>query len=88
MEGGLKEEREVQIAETTSRFSQIGSTGEEFGRRVSQVTLMDLLTPAVQETMGPKLLERMGWKEGQAIGSVRRRPGRPADSQQAFIRPG
>ena len=72
-EEDLKEAAEAQIVETTSGFSGIGSTEEELGRRVRQVTLMDLLTPAVQDTMGAKLLKRMGWKEGQGIGPKVRR---------------
>lgn len=70
----LKEAAEAQKVETASGFSGIGSTEEELGRRVRQVTLMDLLTPAVQDTMGAKLLKKMGWKEGQGVGpKVRRR---------------
>jgi len=66
--GGLKEATEIQIAERASGFSRIGSTEKELGPGVSQVTLMDLPAPAVQDTMCAELLKRMGWKEDQAIG--------------------
>ncbi|RPB03179.1 DUF1604-domain-containing protein [Choiromyces venosus 120613-1] len=72
-EEDLKEAAEAQIVETASGFSGIGSTEEELGWKVRQVTLMDLLTPAVQDTMGAKLLKKMGWKEGQGIGPKVRR---------------
>ncbi|CAZ82141.1 unnamed protein product [Tuber melanosporum] len=72
-EEDLKEAAEAQVVETASGFSGIGSTEEELGRRARQVTLMDLLTPAVQDTMGAKLLKKMGWKEGQGIGPKVRR---------------
>jgi len=68
-EGGLNEATKVQNVETTTGFSGTGSTEEELGRRVRQVTLLGLPTPAVQDTMDAKLLKRVGWKEGQGIGS-------------------
>jgi len=70
-EGDLNEATEVQNVETTTGFSGIGSTEEELGRRVRQVTPLGLPTPgpAVQDTIGAKLLKRVGWKEGQVIGS-------------------
>ena len=73
-EGDLKEATEVQIVERTSGFSGIGSTQGELGLGVEQVTVMDLSTPAVQDTMGAKLLKRMRWREGQGIGpNIRRK---------------
>ncbi|CUS08697.1 unnamed protein product [Tuber aestivum] len=72
-EEDLKEAAEAQTVETASGFSGIGSTEEELGRSVRRVTLMDLLMPAVQDTMGAGLLKKMGWKEGQGIGPKVRR---------------
>lgn len=64
----LTEAEEARKIETNSNFSGLGSAEDELARRGKQITLMDLLTPAVQDTMGVKLLKKMGWKEGQGIG--------------------
>lgn len=64
---------EAQRIETNQKFSRLGSTEDELVRRGKQTTLMDLLTPAVQDTVGVKLLKKMGWKEGQGVGPKVRR---------------
>lgn len=64
----LTEAEEAKKIETNSNFSGLGSAEDDLERRGKQITLMDLLTPAVQNTMGVKLLKKMGWKEGQGIG--------------------
>lgn len=64
----LAEAEEARKIETNSNFAGLGSVEDELARRGKQITLMDLLTPAVQDTMGVKLLKKMGWKEGQGVG--------------------
>ncbi|KAI5839987.1 hypothetical protein DFP73DRAFT_559760 [Morchella snyderi] len=75
----LAEAAEAQKLETNISFTGLGSTGDELVRRGKQITLIDLLTPAVQDTMGVKLLKRMGWKEGQGIGPKVRRKAQISD---------
>ena len=58
--------------ETSSDFIGFGSTADELTRR-AKLTVMDLLKPPPDETMGVKLLKKMGWKEGQGIGPKVRR---------------
>lgn len=64
----LAEAEEAKKIETNNNFSGLGSMEDELAQRGKQTTLMDLLTPAVQDTMGVKLLKKMGWKEGQGVG--------------------
>lgn len=78
----LAEAAEAQNLETNQKFTGLGSTGDELARRGNNITLMDLLTPAVQDTMGVKLLKKMGWKEGQGIGPKVRRRARVSDGDE------
>lgn len=75
----LAEAEEARKIEKNSNFSGLGSTGDELVRRGKQITLMDLLTPAVQDTMGVKLLKKMCWKEGQGVGPKIRREAQITD---------
>ncbi|KAJ5627706.1 hypothetical protein N7490_009934 [Penicillium lividum] len=69
-EEDLREQEESRHLNTTEGFSGFGSTDTDATRRAG---LMDLLRTG-GETMGVKLLKKMGWREGQGIGpKVRRR---------------
>ncbi|OOG00989.1 hypothetical protein ASPCADRAFT_202841 [Aspergillus carbonarius ITEM 5010] len=69
-EEDVREAEEAKRLHTTDEFSGFGSTDADLTRRGG---LMDLLKTS-GETMGVKLLKKMGWREGQGIGpKVRRR---------------
>ena len=60
----LAEAEEARMVSTKDAYSALGSTEEEVSRRAP---LMDLLRSS-GETMGIKLLRKMGWRDGQGIG--------------------
>lgn len=64
--------------ETSRDFTGFGSTADELSRR-AKLTVMDLLKPPPDETMGVKLLKKMGWREGQGIGPKVRRAANVSD---------
>ncbi|WEW55822.1 hypothetical protein PRK78_001255 [Emydomyces testavorans] len=69
-EEDLREAEEARKLHTTDEFTGFGSTATDPNRRAG---LMDIFR-VNGETMGVKLLRKMGWKEGQGIGpKVRRR---------------
>ncbi|RAQ53692.1 G-patch domain protein [Aspergillus flavus] len=69
-EEDIREAEESRNLHITDEFSGFGSTDVDANRRGG---LMDLFRSG-GETMGVKLLKRMGWKEGQGVGpKVRRR---------------
>lgn len=66
----LADAAEAQKLETQNSFAGLGSTQEEGLRR----GLLSDLFKATGDTMGVKLLQKMGWREGQGVGpKVRRR---------------
>jgi G patch domain-containing protein 1 len=69
-EEDIREAEESKELQTSEKFAGLGSTQSQLaGRR----GIMDLLK-SEGETMGVKLLKKMGWREGQGIGpKVRRR---------------
>ncbi|CAG8983647.1 hypothetical protein HYALB_00004078 [Hymenoscyphus albidus] len=71
-EEDIADAEEAQRVQTTDGFSGLGTTADENLRRGG---LMGLLR-VEGETMGMKLLKRMGWKEGQGIGPKVRRKAR------------
>ncbi|KAI5855675.1 hypothetical protein BZA05DRAFT_215265 [Tricharina praecox] len=82
-EEDLREAEEARQLETSESFAGIGGVGgteDVVGQRRS---LMDLLVPAMQDTMGTKLLKKMGWKEGQGIGPKTLRRARDFDGDLA-----
>ena len=69
-EEDLREAEESKELQTSHEYAGFGSTDADATRRAG---LMDLLKTG-GETMGVKLLKKMGWREGQGIGpKVRRR---------------
>ncbi|KAI4145878.1 MAG: hypothetical protein LQ340_006133, partial [Diploschistes diacapsis] len=63
-EEDLAEAEEARKVSTKDTFSGLGSTEDEVSRRAP---LVDLLRPS-GENMGVKLLQKMGWRDGQGIG--------------------
>ncbi|KAJ5902162.1 hypothetical protein N7495_002690 [Penicillium taxi] len=68
-EEDLREQEEAQKLQTSDEFAAFGSTETDTTRRAG---LLDILMPG-GETMGVKLLKKMGWREGQGIGPKVRR---------------
>lgn len=68
-EEDLREAEEAVNLQTANDFTGFGSTSTDSSRIGG---LMDLFRPS-GETIGTKLLKRMGWKEGQGIGPKIRR---------------
>lgn len=68
----IADAEEAQKLQTSTGFSGLGSTAEEASARD---VFMDLALPA-GETMGVKLLQRMGWRPGQGVGPKTRRQAR------------
>lgn len=68
-EEDLREQEESRKLQTTEGFAGFGSTDADATRSAG---LMDLLKSG-GETMGVKLLKKMGWREGQGIGPKVRR---------------
>ena len=71
-EEDLADQAEAQKLQTSGAFSALGSTGDDGVRRDA---LMDMVKTA-GETMGSKLLQKMGWKPGQGVGPKVRRKAR------------
>ncbi|CAG8030557.1 unnamed protein product [Penicillium olsonii] len=65
----LREQEESRQIRTANEFAGFGSTEQDATRRAG---LMDILKTG-GETMGVKLLKKMGWREGQGIGPKVRR---------------
>lgn len=72
-EEDLAQAEESRNLATSDTFAGLGSTEEEVSRRGG--AMMDILR-ASGDTMGIKLLRRMGWREGQGIGPKVRRKAR------------
>jgi len=71
-EEDLAEAAEAQKLQTQDSFAGFGSTSQDQMRRG---LLSDLFRPS-GETMGVKLLQKMGWREGQGVGPKVRRKAR------------
>lgn len=69
-EEDLREAEEARQIQTSGDFAGFGSTDADATR---QAGLMDLLKTAGGDTMGVKLLRKMGWRDGQGIGPKVRR---------------
>ncbi|KAI9653062.1 MAG: hypothetical protein M1821_007713 [Bathelium mastoideum] len=78
-EEDLADAAEAQKLQTKNTFAGLGST-ENDGLRKGMI--VDLLRPT-GETMGVKLLQRMGWRPGQGVGPKVRRKARSDDAAGA-----
>lgn len=77
-EEDLAEAEELRNLATSDTFAGLGSTEEEVSRRGGAI--MDILRVS-GETMGVKLLRKMGWREGQGIGPKVRRKARTDEGE-------
>jgi len=84
-EEDMREAEETRELQKSSDFAGFGSTEADTMRRAG---LMDVFRTG-GETMGVKLLKKMGWREGQGIGpKVRRRANlddRAAQSEETYL---
>jgi G patch domain-containing protein 1 len=71
-EEDVADAEEAQRLQTAASYAGLGSTASEVSRNE---LLVDLARPG-GETMGVKLLQRMGWKPGQGVGPKVRRKAR------------
>lgn len=71
-EEDIADAEEASKIQTADSYAGFGSTAEE---RSQDVSVMDLLR-TTGETMGVKLLRKMGWRDGQGIGPKVRRKAR------------
>lgn len=78
-EEDLKEQEASRKLQTAEGFAGFGTTDTDATRRAG---LIDLLKTG-GETMGVKLLKKMGWREGQGIGPKVRRKANLGDSAAA-----
>ena len=74
-EEDLADADEAQLLQTSASFSGLGRTEDDVGR---QGAFMDVFK-VEGETMGVRLLRKMGWRDGQGIGAKVRRQARLAD---------
>ncbi|KAL8739532.1 MAG: hypothetical protein Q9190_007674, partial [Brigantiaea leucoxantha] len=75
----LAEAEEARKLQTNDSFAGLGSTADELTKPGS---IMDILK-TTGETMGVKLLKKMGWREGQGIGPKVRRKARTDEGDEA-----
>ena len=76
-EEDLAEAEEANKLQTAESFGGLGSTAEE---KLQQDSFVDIFK-TTGETMGVKLLKKMGWREGQGIGPKIRRKAQLGDDQ-------
>ena len=76
-EEDLAEAEEARKLQTADAFAGLGTAG---GERSQDDSFMDILKTS-GETMGVKLLKKMGWREGQGVGPKVRRKARLDENQ-------
>ena len=76
-EEDLAEAEEARKIQTAESFGGLGSTAEE---KLQYDSFMDVFK-TTGETMGVKLLKKMGWREGQGIGPKIKRKAQLGDDQ-------
>ena len=77
-EEDLAEAEEARKLQTAESFGGLGSTAEE---KLQHDSFMDVFK-TTGETIGVKLLKKMGWREGQGIGPKIKRNARLGDDQE------
>ncbi|KAF6227805.1 hypothetical protein HO173_011907 [Letharia columbiana] len=77
-EEDMAEAEEARKVQTADAFAGLAST---VGERSQDDTFMDILKTS-GETMGVKLLKKMGWREGQGVGPKVRRKARLEEDQE------
>ena len=77
-EEDMAEAEEARNLQTADTFAGLGSTAT---KRSQDDTFMDILKTS-GETMGVKLLKKMGWREGQGVGPKVRRKARLDEDQE------
>ncbi|EPE03727.1 g patch domain-containing protein 1 [Ophiostoma piceae UAMH 11346] len=86
----LADAEESRKLQTTQSFAGLGLTGDDTSRPGGSAGALAGLFRASGETMGTRLLMKMGWREGQGIGPKVRRTarldvGRPGDKNKTFL---
>lgn len=76
-EEDIAEAEEAKKLQTNDAFAGLGSGSDNQGKKD---TVMDLFRPT-GETMGVKLLKKMGWREGQGVGPKVKRKAKLGDGQ-------
>ena len=66
-EEDLAELAESQQVSTKAQFEGLGNTAEELENRKAGDLFDDLIRPK-EDTIGIKILRKMGWREGQGVG--------------------
>lgn len=89
-EEDLADAEESRKLQTTRSFAGLGLTGDDASQPSGSAGALAGLFRATGETMGSRLLKKMGWKEGQGIGPKVRRTarldvGRPEDKTGTFL---
>lgn len=75
----MAEAQEAKTLQTADAFAGLGSPA---GQRLQEDNFMDILRTS-GETMGVRLLKKMGWREGQGVGPKVRRKARLDEDQEA-----
>ncbi|KAI0999973.1 hypothetical protein K3495_g8223 [Podosphaera aphanis] len=75
----IRDAEDARKIETSAVFSGLGSTNDDVHRKTA---FMDLFRKE-GETIGVKLLQKMGWKEGQGVGPKVRRPAQLGETENS-----
>ncbi|KAI6246453.1 G patch domain-containing protein 1 [Erysiphe necator] len=78
-EEDIRDAEDARRVETMAGFSGLGTTADDTSRRTALTELFRL----DGETIGSKLLQKMGWREGQGIGPKVRRTARLEDDSKS-----
>ena len=76
-----QEAEDAKRLRTAGGYAGVGSVDEE-GRSAGNA-LLDVMHPGAAESMGVKLLQKMGWRQGQGVGPRVRRKARLDDEEGA-----
>jgi len=76
-----QEAEDAKRLRTAGGYAGVGSAdGNEEGRAAGNA-LLDVMRPAAADSMGVKLLQKMGWRQGQGVGPRIRRKARLDDEE-------